>query len=81
MITLREYIQNEINTLQQLLNENQDDAALIEAVKKQWPDKDAVSRALVFSLQTEINRLGSDSSNEPTGTERENVATPKFIDS
>ena len=79
MTTLCEYIQNELNTLQQLLNEHEEDAALIEGIKKQWPDKDAPIRTLVFSLQPEAKRLDSDSSNEPTGTERENVATPKIM--
>jgi len=76
MTILRDILQKHINELQELLNQYQDDDALIQAVMKKW-DINHPCRKLVFSCRDEAMRLAADKSRGATGKERKNVPISK----
>jgi len=80
MATLREEVQKSLNELQKLLDESEDDAPFLKAVKEKWPNKVGACYDFVgYHLPEEATRslLGDEEEGQSSGEERDNVPIPK----
>jgi hypothetical protein len=75
MTVLRDNLTACIQAFQQLLNEHQNDGALVEAAKEKWDDDDDNRRQLVIACQMGNMRLASDTGGLPSSDDDENILT------
>ncbi|MCK5522442.1 MAG: hypothetical protein KAI83_04835 [Thiomargarita sp.] len=74
MTVLRDNLTACIQAFQELLNEHQNDKALVEAAKEKWDDEDDNRRQLVIACQADNMRLASDTG-RPSSDDDENTLT------